>query len=140
MDRRGSHLLLAVVAVNKECDGGGSSPLITDGGRCAVHPPSLDVVSSQTTPGAVDEPAPGGFSAAMESLANMAGRDPIIRGIEHIRLAQGMTREELADATGYNISTLDNLRSGRISPKYFLVRDCLQAMGYKLQIVKITEE
>jgi hypothetical protein len=145
--------LRAVVGVidDTECDGGGAGHLLlTDAGRCAVHPRNLDV-SSQTTPGANNEPASGGFLGKRKHRKRVTplwdreikiypGAHPLVNGMRRLRVNNAIRLWQLAERSGYKMRQINHIETGKVRPTINMLSDCLQAMGYKLQIVKIKED
>lgn len=61
---------------------------------------------------------------------------PIIDLIRSELEERKITRAEFADMCGYSLSNLHNWLTGRCEPRFTAVEDMLNALGYRLVIIK----
>lgn len=59
--------------------------------------------------------------------------------IKLIRQHEGLTQQELADASGVGANQICNYEKGYNEPSYFKAECLLNAMGYGLKVVRFSE-
>jgi DNA-binding XRE family transcriptional regulator len=55
--------------------------------------------------------------------------DPVFNRVEDLRVARGMTRQQLADAVGVHYQTIGYLERGEYSPSLVLALKIARALG-----------